>query len=131
MGKFLTALCLLALFLYAPQEPFAKGAPATIISVKEAAALLDKGDVIILDVRTPAEFAQGHLPGARNMDFFGGRFDHDAANLPADRQILLYCSSGKRSAGAAEALKGAGVKKILDMHQGFQAWEKAGMPVEK
>lgn len=101
------------------------------ISVKEAAELLGKPDVIILDVRTPAEFAGGHLPGARNMDFFGGRFEQQVSSLPKDKSVLLYCRSGKRSAGAAEALAEAGLKKIMDMHDGFQAWQKNGLPVEK
>lgn len=131
MRNFLIGFCLIALLLDGPATPLAKSGSATIVSVKEASELLNKSNLIILDVRTPAEFAQGHLPGARNLDFFGGRFDHDVASLPRDKQVLLYCRSGKRSAGAAEALGNAGIKRIMDMHQGFQAWEKAGLPVEK
>lgn len=108
-------------------------AQAKDISAREAAALLQSppAGLLILDVRTPGEFRQGHLPGARNMDFFGGRFDLDAAALPKDHPVLLYCRTGQRSAGAAEALEQAGVKNILHMNQGIEAWEKAGLPLEK
>jgi rhodanese-related sulfurtransferase len=82
-------------------------------------------------VRTPDEFRLGHLPGARNMDFFGGRFDVDAAALPKDQPVLLYCRTGRRSAEAAETLEKAGVTTILHMSQGIEAWQKAGLPLEK
>lgn len=131
MRKFILFIFLLVFSLGAPCQIMSKDAKPDIISLKDAKALLDQKDVIIIDVRTPAEFAQGHIPGARNMDFFGGRFDVDAETLPKDKPVLLYCRSGKRSGGAAEILEKAGVKKIMDMQQGFQAWEKAGLPIEK
>ncbi len=108
-------------------------AQAKDVSVQEAAALLQSppGGLLILDVRTPGEFRQGHLTGARNLDFFGGRFDLDVAALPKDRPVLLYCRTGQRSAGALEALEQAGIRNILHMNQGIEAWEKAGLPLEK
>lgn len=128
---FLIAICLL--WLASPAFLAAKAEPAGDVTVKEAAELLkkDPGEILILDVRTPAEFKQGHLPNARNMDFFGGRFDQDVQQLPRDKPILLYCRSGKRSAGAAEILKEAGIKNVIHMRDGMNAWEKAGLPVEK
>lgn len=108
-------------------------AQAKDVSVQEAATLLQsppKG-LLILDVRTPGEFRQGHLTSARNLDFFGGRFDLDVAALPKDRPVLLYCRTGQRSAGALEALEQAGIRNILHMNQGIEAWEKAGLPLEK
>lgn len=117
--------------LFAPVSICAKGDPPGEIGIQEAAQLIkkDPDDLLILDVRTPAEFRQGHIPNARNMDFFGGRFDIDVATLPKDKTILVYCRSGKRSAGAAETLREAGIKNILHMTQGMEAWEKDGLPV--
>ena len=66
--------------------------PATgNISVRDAAALLQNppADLIILDVRTPGEFREGHLAGARNVDFFGGRFEMETADLPKDATLLI------------------------------------------
>lgn len=103
------------------------------ISVQDAAKMLKEkpDDIVVLDVRTPGEFKGGHLPGAKNMDFFGGSFEVEAANLPHEKPTLVYCRSGKRSSGAVEELKRAGVKNILHLHEGMTAWEKAGLPVEK
>ena len=103
------------------------------ISAKDAAAMIKAGadDIVIVDVRTPAEFGQGHLSNARNIDFFGPAFEREAGRLPKDKTILLYCKSGKRSASAAEIVKEAGVKKVLSLTQGLNAWENAGLPVEK
>lgn len=126
-------LLLLAAGQAAAREP-AKTAPAAgNISVQDAAALLKSPPegLIVLDVRTPREFREGHLPGARNMDFFGSRFEMETADLPKDAPLLIYCRSGKRSAAAAETLGEAGVARILHMHQGIEGWKAAGLPLEK
>ena len=103
------------------------------ISVGQARELLaaPPAGLVILDVRTPQEFRQGHLPGARNMDFFGGSFERQAEALSKDAPVLLYCRTGKRSAAAAEILGEAGVKHIYHMHQGIEAWRQAGLPLEQ
>lgn len=103
------------------------------ISVQDAAGLLNKAPagLIILDVRTPQEFREGHLAGARNVDFFGGRFEMETADLPRDATLLIYCRSGKRSAAAAETLGEAGMDRILHMYQGIEGWKDAGLPLVK
>ncbi len=103
------------------------------ISVQDAAALLRNAPagLIILDVRTPQEFREGHLAGARNVDFFGGRFEMETADLPRDATLLIYCRSGKRSAAAAETLGEAGMDRILHMYQGIEGWKDAGLPLVK
>lgn len=123
---FCAAFCLLL-------HAWAGAAQARDIDTREAAALLHSPPqgLLILDVRTPDEFRQGHLPGARNMDFFGARFDLEAAALPREQPVLLYCRTGRRSAEAAETLKQAGVRTILHMNQGIEAWQADGLPLEK
>lgn len=103
------------------------------IKIREAAELMKKkpDKLVILDVRTPAEFRDGHIPNAKNMDFFGGSFDMDISKLSKDDTILVYCKSGKRSAGAADVLSDAGFKTVLHMSDGMDVWKKEGMPVEK
>lgn len=124
----LTGLAVLLCLLFP-----ATSAPAEDISVQEAAALLKSppAGLMIIDVRTPEEFRQGHLPGAQNMDFFGGRFDLQVEAMPKDRPVLLYCRIGQRSAGAYEAMSKAGAAHILHMNQGIEVWQKAGLPLEK
>lgn len=68
---------------------------------------------VLLDVRTPTEFAAGHLPGAVNIPLqdLGVRM----SELDPDRKLVVYCRSGGRSAGATSALKGAGFQQIVDL----------------
>ena len=74
----------------------------------------------LLDVRTPEEFAAGHLPGARNIpvDELGGRLDEVG---PRDRPIVVYCASGVRAASAARTLAGAGFTRVHDLGP-MSAW---------
>lgn len=131
----LAAFCLLAFaLLILPCSVCAREeAPAREISVKDAAKLIKEKpeDLLILDVRTPAEYREGHIAGARNMDFFGGRFDMDARSLPKNSRILVYCRSGKRSAGACDSLREIGLDNLYHMHEGFDGWKKAGLPVSR
>ena len=134
----LSAWLLLAVFFWAcapaaSGESADKASAGGNISVQEARNLLadPPQGLIILDVRTPEEFSAGHLAGARNMDFFGGQFERQMAELPKDAPLLLYCRTGRRSAAAAEALGKAGKTRIFHMHQGIQGWKEAGLPLEK
>ena len=118
----------------APRASAIKCQPAPgDISVGQARELLANppAGLVILDVRTPGEFREGHLVGARNMDFFGGSFESQTAALAKDAPVLIYCRTGKRSAAAAELLDEAGVTRIYHMREGIEGWKKAGLPLEK
>jgi rhodanese-related sulfurtransferase len=84
-------------------------------------------DFILLDVRTPEEWADGHIDGATliPLDELETRA---ASELPKDADIVVYCRSGNRSAQAADYLVGAGYSYISDMG-GIQDWQAAGLPV--
>ena len=93
---------------------------------------LDSGEALtIVDVRTPAEFREGHIAGAVNMDFFGASFDSQILTLPKDKPILLYCRTGNRSAGAYDTMTKEGLTNILHMNQGITAWQQSGLPLQK
>lgn len=91
----------------------------------------NNGSISVLDVRTPAEYAAGHIGGSKNIDYLGPGFEKEISGLDRDKEILVYCKTGKRSRAAAIALGKAGFKKILDLEGGIKAWEAAGLPVEK
>ncbi|MFT4301197.1 MAG: rhodanese-like domain-containing protein [Desulfovibrio sp.] len=103
------------------------------ISVQDADALLKNPPqgLVIVDVRTPAEFREGHLPGAVNMDYFSGPFESQIESLPKNAPVLLYCRTGNRSASAYETMTKAGIGNILHMHEGISAWQRLGLPEEK
>lgn len=86
---------------------------------------------LLLDVRKPEEFAEGHLHGAMLINWLDRQaFETDTAKLDKDRTIYIYCRSGRRSAEAAGYLGGLGYK-LVDMQGGYLAWTAAGLPVEK
>lgn len=89
----------------------------------------DMGDrLTIIDVRTPEEFAAGHLDGAVNLDLEGGQFSRLIAELPKNEAYLVYCHTGRRSALAAETMVKAGFTNVRDMG-GIADWQAAGYPV--
>jgi len=86
---------------------------------------------VILDVRTPEEYSQGHLQDARLIDFKdSSNFDKAISELPKDKTYYVYCRSGRRSMSAAEKMKELGLR-VVDMAGGIIAWEKDGLPVVK
>jgi rhodanese-related sulfurtransferase len=102
------------------------------ISISEAEALLKSGQkIVVLDVRTPEEFADGHLPGATNLNFNAPGFKDVLGALNRDTTYLVHCQAGGRSARATAAMKELGFKSVLHMNEGFSEWEAAGKPVEK
>ena len=108
--------------------PTANAAPAAgeALSADDFAAALKRPGTTILDVRTPAEFAEGHLPGAINMDVEDPSFPEQAATLDPAGSYAVYCRSGNRSGVAVDYLAGQGFTSIYHLGGGIQDWESAG-----
>ncbi len=85
----------------------------------------------ILDVRTPEEFAAGHMQGAQNIDWKNSDFSINVGALDKTKPVLVYCQSGNRSQEAAEYLAKNGFTAVYELDGGYGAWESAGKPVEK
>lgn len=84
------------------------------------------GDLQIIDVRTPAEFAAGCLPGAKNIDIKSPDFSSQIGALDKNGSYLVYCKSGVRSDQAATQMKQAGFNNIIQLKGGITAWATAG-----
>lgn len=104
----------LSLALLAGAAMFLLGSGGPTLSGAEAQALV-KGGAVLLDVRTPQEFAQGHVEGAINLPV--GELPSRLDRLPAkkDQPIVVYCQSGRRSAAAVKVLAEAGYSKVFDL----------------
>lgn len=86
---------------------------------------------IILDVRTPEEYKEEHLAGARQLDFLNTSvFDAGIKLLDKSHTYYVYCRSGKRSHNACIKMKKQGLK-VFDMEGGILNWKKLGMPTTK
>ncbi|MCP5327033.1 MAG: rhodanese-like domain-containing protein [Steroidobacteraceae bacterium] len=93
----------------------------------EVARLLAQGEILLIDVREPAEFAVERIPGALLLPLS----TFDATLLPADgpRRVVFHCAGGKRSLTAAERRLAAGAASATHLGGGLQAWKAAGLPL--
>ncbi len=95
----------------------------------EIVAAAEQADRIPLDVRTPSEFAAGHITGAVNLDVESAEFPQLVATLDPAKNYAVYCRSGNRSKVAMTAMNQAGFTHLFDLAGGIGAWQSAGGPV--
>lgn len=84
----------------------------------------------VLDIRTPAEFAEGHISGATNLDFYEAQFANWLDDLDKDAPYFVYCRSGNRSASAIETMKELGFAEVYELDGGIVSWANAGLPLD-
>lgn len=101
------------------------------LSVEEFAAKVAIKTNIVLDVRTPKEFADGHIAGAINQDFLAEDFAKAAEKLDRSKTYLVHCAAGGRSQKACRQLQSLGFTNLFELRDGLNGWKKAGKPVEK
>ena len=96
-------------------------------SVEQFAAARDTGEVTLIDVRNPDEYAQGHIPGARLVSL--PELAQRIGEIPTDVPVHVVCQSGGRSAQAAELLETAGIDAV-SVAGGTRGWITSGRPTE-
>lgn len=97
-----------------------------ILDPKTYEKAIEKGNVQLVDVRTPREFKSGHLGQAINIDFFRtGTFRLEIEKLDKAKPIYLYCRSGQRSQKAAKKLLKWGFSEVYDLEGGILNWMKS------
>jgi len=104
-------------------------ANVTNLDVDGFASNIKNPGVIVLDVRTPGEFATGHIENAINIDVEGMTFDSEIAKLDKNVEYAVYCRSGRRSVVATEKMAEAGFTKLTNLKDGVISWQGAGYPV--
>jgi len=101
------------------------------VDVDEFEKLVASGNGLLLDVRTDAEYADAHLKGSTQMDFYANDFKEQVQKLDPTTPVYVYCRSGGRSGNAADIMKGMGFLEVYNLEGGITAWQGAGKPVEK
>jgi phage shock protein E len=101
------------------------------IGVDQFDKLRQQTNTVVLDVRTPKEFAAGHIAGATNIDWNAPDFPSKAAALDKSKTYLVHCAIGGRSAKASDKMAALQFTNVYNLEGGMKAWEKAGKPVEK
>jgi thioredoxin len=100
------------------------------LSVADFDKKIHEGNVQIVDVRTPEEYAEKHLKDAVNINFNGDDFVDMVVKLDKTKPVLVYCLSGGRSAKAAALISKKGYPQVYNLDGGILAWTAAGEPVE-
>jgi rhodanese-related sulfurtransferase len=100
---------------------------ATNMNVSEFSKKITESGVVILDVRTPGEFAEGYIEGAQNIDFQSGNFENEIAALDKNVTYAVYCRSGNRSGQAAKIMHDAGFHEVYNLDGGVIDWANEGM----
>lgn len=121
-------------------EPAATPAPAAAAAATFVAtpisqeALLERQakhpkKLLVLDVRTPQEYADGHVPGAVNVPY--DQLASRLAEVPKDKDVVLYCKSGRRAGIAADTLAANGYTRLSHLEGDMNAWVEKGRPIAK
>ena len=105
------------------------------ISAQEAFDVIQENqgnpNFVIVDVRTPEEFADGHIENAINIDVSSGAFQNEIDQLDKNKPYLIYCRSGNRSRRALNVMTELGFREIYHLTVGIVGWEEAGFTTAK
>jgi len=101
------------------------------ISPIDGMAIIEKNknnpDFVILDVRTPGEYASKHIAGAMNLDFYSKSFRTNLNKLDKDKTYLIYCHTGRRSGVTLNIMRELGFSGVYDIAGGITAWKARGL----
>jgi rhodanese-related sulfurtransferase len=106
------------------------GATLETVSPQAAADVIASEPApVVLDIRTPDEFSQGHLEGAVNIDFYEPTFASDLDALDKDAHYVVYCRSDNRSGQAMQTFEELGFTNVTEIDGGIVAWYDSGLPI--
>ena len=128
MKSIYAGICLVISLMFSCQQ---KSGDFQSVPAEEFAKLIASPEVQRVDVRTLAEYSDGHIPGSLNINVLDKQFEAVADSLlQKDRPVALYCRSGKRSKKAARLLSDKGYK-VYGLEDGFQSWQQVDLEIEK
>ena len=128
--KSLLFVLLPALFLSGCKQSSTPPVGIKDVSAQEAADLIaSKSNLVVLDIRTPEEFAAGHIKDARLINFREESFATEIAKLDRATPYLVHCASGNRSGQSLATFRELGFTELYHLENGFKGWQSAGEPV--
>ena len=108
-----------------------KGKNAGIQKINVDEFRLATENSVIIDVRTPGEYENGHIKNAININVSDSNFQEKIAQLNKNEKVYVYCKIGSRSNKAAKILVENGFKQVYDLNGGIISWQRANLPLEK
>jgi len=108
-----------------------KGAGGPWVNTLQATQLMNREDAVVVDVRPVADFAKGHILGARSIPL--AELEKRAGDLDKykAKPVIIYCDAGNRAGGGVALLRRNGFANVVNLTGGYAAWQQAGLPVEK
>jgi rhodanese-related sulfurtransferase len=108
-----------------------RGMGGQSVNTLQATLLINQKDAVVIDIREPGEFAQGHILHARNMPL--GELEARLKELEKykARPVIISCATGNRSGSAAAILRKHGFTNVVNLNGGIAAWRQAGLPTGK
>jgi rhodanese-related sulfurtransferase len=125
------ALSLFTIILIAIQFTSCGQTDTKTLSVDSFKQSIADTSVVLLDVRTPEEYAEGHIAGAINIDYKNPDFATRVDSLDKNRSYDLYCRSGHRSGESLKLMEEKGFTKVHHLEGGILKWQESGQPVVK
>jgi len=105
--------------------------PKTITAEELAGQIQDSRAPLILDVRSPTEYARGHIPGSLNIPYDELNSRLSEIDVPKTEEIVVHCQGGRRAQIAENILHAAGYSNVRDLDGHMAGWQKNGYPVEQ
>jgi rhodanese-related sulfurtransferase len=134
LSKLLPALLVLLIGL-SWNVAWAKKPTVQELDPEQFKAMVDRravdADLVLLDIRTPKEFKQGHIEGAVLLDFYTGDFSDRLKALDKNKTYLIYCRSGNRSAKTLAMLEPLGFRHAYHLNSGLVGWAREKYPLVK
>lgn len=108
-----------------------RGSGGPWASTLEATQMINRQDALVIDVREDAEYAKGHIVGARHIPL--GQLEARAKELQKykSKPVIACCETGSRSSAAIATLRKLGFENVYNLAGGYAGWQQAGLPVEK
>ena len=108
-----------------------KGTGGPWINTLEATQRMNREDAVVVDLRPAADYAKGHILGARNIPL--ADLEKRAGELDKfkTKPVIVHCGDGNRAGGGVAVLRKIGFANVSNLTGGYAAWQQAGLPVEK
>lgn len=93
--------------------------------------MIEEDTFVLIDVRTPEEYREGHIKSAVNIDFYKTTFEDDIDVFDKRKRYLVYCRSGSRSRQAMYLMRDLGFEEVYNLSNGIISWNENKFPVER
>ncbi|MDO8331842.1 MAG: rhodanese-like domain-containing protein [Fluviicoccus sp.] len=99
------------------------------ISPQGLSTMVNNHEAVVVDVRDPAEFRQGHITGSKNIPY--ARLAEQMGELPKDKALIIVCNLGQVAGSAARQLKAKGLENVYKLEGGLSNWKSLSLPLVK